>query len=288
MRPYLEKLPYEPGSSICVLDRRLDEGIPFQWHHHPEYELTLTLNSRGQRFIGDHVGEYDHCDLVLVGPNLPHTWASSSRHDDKSPHIAMVIWFHPDWVRRITSCFAEFERLEVFLNRAVRGLHFSSVLARNMQSSIERLFEAGAQERVFCLLRLLEQLSHDGEALPLASTGVIRDHAGESQERISRVLAFIHDNYSEGVPLEELADVAALSISGVHRLFQKHVSTTISAYIMQLRIGDACSRLSSTDQQISSIAHDVGYQSLANFNRQFKASKKMTPREYRAHFRVTI
>ena len=288
MRPYLEKLPYEPGSSLCVLNRRLDEAIPFQWHHHPEYELTLTLNSRGQRFIGDHVGEYDHGDLVLVGPNLPHTWASRSRLQKAEPHIALVIWFHPDWVQQITQCFVEFERLEQFLSRAGRGLHFSKTTAHTLRESFEALFETSAQERVFALLRLLEHLSKDSDAQPLASTAVSRDHAGESRERISRVLALIHGSYSENLPLEELADEAALSISGVHRLFQKHVRTTISAYIMQLRTGDACARLSGTDQPINSIAHDVGYHSLANFNRQFKALKAMTPREYRAHFRISI
>lgn len=73
MKPYRERVVLDPGSSICTLNRRLDNGIPFQWHHLPEFELTLTLNSRGQRFVGDHVAEYDHGDLVLLGPNLPHT-----------------------------------------------------------------------------------------------------------------------------------------------------------------------------------------------------------------------
>ena len=73
MRPYLEHLPLPPGSSWSRLNRRLEDGIPFEWHHHPEVELTLTLNSRGQRFIGDHLDRYDDGDLVLIGPNLPHT-----------------------------------------------------------------------------------------------------------------------------------------------------------------------------------------------------------------------
>ncbi|MVS98902.1 helix-turn-helix domain-containing protein, partial [Devosia marina] len=52
-----------------------------------------------------------------------------------------------------------------------------------------------------------------------------------------------------------------------------------------LRIGDACSRLSSTNEPIGFIAEAVGYPSLANFNRQFKAQRGMTPRAYRAIFR---
>src|SRR5436305_3904972 len=96
MRPFLETLPVRQGASWSMLNRRLDAAIPFQWHHHPEFELTLTLNSRGQRFIGDNVGPYEDGDLVLVGPNLPHTWSSCEKLDPTRPHIALVLWFRPE------------------------------------------------------------------------------------------------------------------------------------------------------------------------------------------------
>ena len=66
MRPYLEHVPVSDDASWSLLNRRLDDAIPFQWHHHPEFELTLTLNSVGQRFVGDSVGNYAHGGLVLV------------------------------------------------------------------------------------------------------------------------------------------------------------------------------------------------------------------------------
>jgi len=61
--------------------------------------------------------------------------------------------------------------------------------------------------------------------------------------------------------------------------------TSIGTYVTSLRIGDACSRLSSTTQPIQHVADAVGYASLANFNRQFRALRGMTPREYRGWFR---
>ena len=82
-----------------LLHRRLDDGIPFLWHYHPEFELTLTLNSRGQRYIGDDIANYDDGDLVLLGPNLPHTWCSAEKIDAASPHIAIVMWFTESWAR---------------------------------------------------------------------------------------------------------------------------------------------------------------------------------------------
>jgi AraC-like DNA-binding protein len=267
-----------------MLNRRLDEAIPFQWHHHPEFELTLTLNSRGQRFIGDHVGEYGDADLVLVGPNLPHTWSSSEKIDVGQPHVALVLWFRREWAERLAESFAEFGGIAALLSRAGTGLQFSEGMAREVRGDIEALFARAPAERLLGLLGILNRLARDRRSVPLASAPVHQDGPGESRERIDRVLTHIHIHYAGDIKLEALADLAALSLSGLHRLFRKHTQTTVSDYLMRLRIGDACARLSSTDQPIQHIADAVGYNSFANFNRQFRRLRDMTPREYRANF----
>ena len=103
MRPLFEKVTVPEGASWALLDRRLDDGIPFQWHYHPEFELTLTLNSRGQRYIGDSIASYDDGDLVLLGPNLPHTWYSAEKIDGAHPHHAIVMWFTEAWGESVTA-----------------------------------------------------------------------------------------------------------------------------------------------------------------------------------------
>jgi AraC-like DNA-binding protein len=283
MRPYLEKLPLESDSSLSRLNRRLDDAIPFQWHHHPEFELTLTLNSRGQRFIGDHVGEYDDGDLVLVGPNLPHTWFSREKIEEDKPHVALVMWFHPDWARQMARDFVEFRNVAAMLAQAGGGLQFTPQTAGSVRGMFESLFSCSPAERLLTLLSVLHRLSSDA-AQPLASTSPLQDAAGENRERIDRVLTHIHTHYARPVPLPVLADIAALSPSGLHRLFIRHTGRSISDYIIHMRIGDACARLSGTAQPIRHIADVVGYNSLANFNRQFRSLKGMTPRDYRKLF----
>lgn len=283
MRPYLERLPVEPGSSISVLNRRLDDAIPFQWHHHPEYELTLTLNSVGQRFIGDHVGDYADGDLVLIGPHLPHTWSSRARLS-AGPHVALVMWFHPDWVARAVTPFQEFQAVGALLERAGPGMAFSSRVATDVRDAFEALFAAPPATRMLGLIAVLDRLAHDHAAETLASHAANAVDLGETRERIDRVMGFLHANYARAVSLDELCAVAALSASGLHRMFVRQTGATISDYLTRLRIGEACARLSGTEQPIAFIAESVGYASLANFNRQFRALRGMTPRDYRRHF----
>jgi AraC-like DNA-binding protein len=284
MRPYLERVAPKGDASWAMLNRRLDDGLPFQWHHHPEFELTLTLNSRGQRFIGDHIGSYGDGDLVLIGPNLPHTWASADRIDPGQPHIALVMWFLPEWAAPLGGIFTELRGIADMLGRSAAGLRFSPETAAAARSMIEELFALPTDRRVLKLIDVLALLSRDRGAEQLAAVAVPGGTADRT--RIDRVLDFIHTRYIEPLAIEAIADVAALSPSGLHRLFRRHTGLSITDYLMRLRIGEACSLLSGGDKPVAHIADTVGYNSLANFNRQFRALKHMTPRDYRRRFRV--
>jgi AraC-like DNA-binding protein len=285
MKPLLERLQPVDGASWAWLDRRLDDAIPFQWHHHPEYELTLTLNSRGQRFVGDHIGSYGDGDLVLVGPNLPHTWASREKLDAARPHVALVMWFRPDWAAALTATLGELQPVAALLARASRGLQFSEAAAAVVRPAVEELFRRPPPERLLGLLRVLLLLAGDETAVPLASPAAVQSPAAAGRGRIDRVLDYIHRHYPAGIAVADLADLAALSPSGLHRLFKRHTRQTVTDYVMRLRIGEACAMLSAGSQPIAHIAEAVGYASLANFNRQFKALKQVTPRAYRRRFR---
>src|SRR5688572_17054193 len=168
MKPLLEKVMPPDGASWAWLDRRLDDAIPFQWHHHPEFELTLTLNSRGQRFIGDHIGEYGDGDLVLIGPNLPHTWASADKIERDRPHVALVMWFMPDWAAPFGGVFTELRAIGDMLARAKAGLRFSDDTASRARPLIEALFDRPPEERVLTFIEVLALLSRDSRAETLA------------------------------------------------------------------------------------------------------------------------
>ncbi len=116
MRAQFEKVEYRDDSSWRLLIREL-ETIPFEWHFHPEYELTLTLNSAGERYIGDNISDYHHADLTLVGPNIPHTWQSQHHLDPTRPQKVYVLWFDQAWVDNLLRSFPEFSPLDTLFKQ---------------------------------------------------------------------------------------------------------------------------------------------------------------------------
>lgn len=285
MRPLLEKPSVPDGQSWTFFNRRLDDEIPFQWHYHREYELTLTLNSRGQRFAGDHVGPYDDGDLVLLGPNIPHTWASSAKVDASAPHVALVMWFRPEWIDTMVAGAAELAPVGPLLKAARRGISFSADVAGAVRPSIEAMGGLPSPRRLFNLLDVLVTIARDPGMAMLTSPELQQSSfAASDRPRVERVLDHIHAHYRERMTIDALADLSALSTSGLHRMFRRHTRMTVFEYIAQLRIGRACQLLISTAQPVARIADDAGYDNLSHFNRQFRALKGITPREFRRRF----
>ena len=101
------------------------------------------------------------------------------------------------------------------------------------------------------------------------------------QARIGEVVDFITQNYADEISLEQAASMAAMSAPAFSRNFKKATGNNFVEFVNRVRVGQACSLLYATDDPVSAICYDVGFQNLANFNRHFLKMKDMTPTAYR-------
>ena len=255
MQPILQKVVTTTGSSWALLHRQLDGGIPFEWHYHPEFELTLTTNSFGNRLIGDHVDSYEDGDLVLIGPNLPHSWRSHGSLDGSAPHVAIVAWFTKTWADDLLMLFPEMSDLQPLLEEARRGVQFSAETAAEVRPLIESIPRTGAADRLMLLFKILQALIRDKRRRLLASPDVeAACPIAPTDDRMRRVLDYLHSNYRRQISMEELAEIACRSLSATHRLFRRHTRMTPIEYVTRLRIGRACSALMEGEKSIAAVA----------------------------------
>jgi hypothetical protein len=93
MRAILEKV--NPGRDHAFTYHRFHPQHRFDcpFHYHPEIELTLIVQSTGHRFVGDHIGRFGPGDLVLMGPNLPHSYVNDARTERAG---SVVLQFLPE------------------------------------------------------------------------------------------------------------------------------------------------------------------------------------------------
>ena len=283
MKPQFERVTYPSGCSLRVYNRRVSE-IPFEWHHHPEYELTLTLNSRGWRFIGDHIGQYQAPDLVLVPPDMPHTWASTETLEQAEPHTAIVIWFSRKWAYQLAELCPEYSAVRRLLQSASTGLAFTPETAAHMAGRLPQLLSEVPQMRLHAALDLLVCIAGERATSLSKNAMTVADSIDGEPTQLTRMLNYLHKRFQEPVSIRTLCKIGNISERSLHRLFVKHTGASVSEYLCKLRIGRACMRLAETDLPVSMIAFEVGLSNLANFNRQFRRVRGITPSAYRRSF----
>jgi len=104
-------------------------------------------------------------------------------------------------------------------------------------------------------------------------------------DRLKRVLAYMQDNYAEGVRVQVLAELAGFSIAQLERHFRRVFQLTPQQVLTKLRI-EAAMRLLHDNDTVASISMACGFVDQSAFARQFKATVGMTPRSYRSHVRA--
>jgi len=109
----------------------------------------------------------------------------------------------------------------------------------------------------------------------------------EKNERLTEILIYIHNNYSEPLTLAEVADLHFISVPYLSKFFKQHTGRTFSKYLNEIRLAHAVNELVNTDKPITRIALDNGFPNLAAFNRVFHENYQIKPVEYRKKNKVT-
>lgn len=247
----------------------------FKWHYHPEYELTLITRGTGKRLVGDCYESFEAGDLVLLGPDLPHTWSSDKVK--KKNVSAVVIQFSEDFIKSFLK-LPEFEKIASLLSSADRGLFFPE--SNLLQEEIEVLTERSGVEKVTALLSILQKLTTQ-KYKKLSSEYFTAVKSEETENRINKVCQYIQKNASKDITLEQVATLIHISRSAFSKFFRRATGKTFSDYVNDIRIGNACYLLTESDKAINEIAFETGFDSLTYFNRVFLRKKGITPRKFR-------
>ncbi len=252
--------------------RFVETGWPFNWHVHPEHELTLIVRGTGRRFVGDSIQDFGPGDLVLLASNVPHTWQADSQRRPWCESV--VVQFRDDALGAGFFDLPEMVEVRRVLEAAQRGLRFPE--APKVADRLRTLPEQPAAMRLMALLEsLLSLATLDAEALATATTPTkLRPH---DRARIDAVCAFVQQNFADPITLDDAASAAHLSRTAFCRFFQRVMGRTFVDYLHELRISIACRLLADTDLSITEISQRVGFGNLANFNRVFKRRRGITP-----------
>jgi AraC-like DNA-binding protein len=254
------------------------------WNYHPEIEIHLIRHSSGLCYVGDHIGQFNAGQLVLIGSNMPHNWVTPLVGANIIRDRDVVIQFDPVNFQNLANTVPEFLQLGKLFQQAARGIEFEGDTAKIGASLIARMKTSVGLIRLAQLVELLGLLSKAPKYRMLA-TPMFLNHfrfgTPTELQTLEMALKFIQQNFVDGIGLPQVAQSVGMSDSTFSRFFKVHTGNSFSDHILSLKMWAARKLLSEQTVPITEICYESGFKNISNFNRTFLRHANMTPSQYR-------
>jgi len=278
----LERIAYDDGGGFRASYINDSGGL---WHFHPEYELVLNIKSNGTRIVGDSVELFDRYDMVLIAGNIPHSW-NYYRQDNTMPEKhGIEVHFKIDSLGESLLSQHEFHSLRELFKEAERGIAFSEEDARNAEKHLHQMVSNKGIDKMIGFFNVLRVMCASDKRGALCSENYKIAFDEHGNKKMTDVYTYIRENYDKPISLDRIAKIAKMSPFAFSRFFKKNCGAGFIEYLNRVRTNKACYLLRETEYQIQDIAIECGFASISNFNKQFRKTEGISPRDFRAQYK---
>ncbi|WP_031528786.1 AraC family transcriptional regulator [Dyadobacter crusticola] len=257
------------------------------WHFHPHYQLFTVLEGTGKRLIGDSIQTFGPGDTVFLGPDVPHLWRSDPAYFEAGSDLlthGVVLYFQEDFLGKDFLEKPEMLGLRQLLIDSKRGIEYKGALRDHIREELLAQTSTEGFKSILRLLTLLDKLAHEPGGSPISSYGYVNTYKVSETERMQKVHDYVLQHFFQEIRLGDVASLAGMTEAAFCRYFKARANKTFIDFVNEIRIGHACKLLLEDKWTIAQIAYDSGFDSLSNFNRNFKKYIGHTPREYKGNY----
>lgn len=245
-------------------------------HIHDCYELYYSISGGRQFLIDNRFYSIAPGDLFIINQYESHKLTQI----DNSVHERIVLSIHPDFVKRLSTaqtnldnCFSNREpgfQHKVSLDKAKqkRFLYYIS----KMTSARGYAHDIVEQAAFLELLVLINTLS---------SANAAQDASGQYKysHQVEEILAYLNQNITLGITVDQLAEHFFLSESYICRIFKQATGTTINKYVTARRISIAKAHLNEGDS-VGEAFEKSGFGDYSSFFKAFTKAVGVSPKKY--------
>ncbi|HEX4418993.1 MAG TPA: AraC family transcriptional regulator [Kofleriaceae bacterium] len=248
-------------------------GQPAPVHH--VYERVFGVVVHGQKHVALGAQRFT-CGagtFLVAAVDLP-VAIQVPRATPAEPFVALAVALEPKHVAALLLEDAAAGRVSV----EPAGLGVSDA-PRELLEAVVRLVRLLDQPRDIAVLRplvereILWRLLCSEQGYRLRQIGL----ADSRLSQIGRAMRWMREHYREGLRIEDLARLSAMSVTSFHRHFRAVALMSPLQYQKQIRLQEARASLLAGAEDVARVGHAVGYDSPSQFSREYKRAYGSPP-----------
>ena len=258
-------------------ERSYQINMEFQ-HFHQYYEMCIFLDEQAGHLINGAWHDMRCGDIVAIRPSLLHR----TSYPEGAPNKRLIIQFAiptlpaplDGYMKKVLSIFSK----EVPIYR-FEGKYKNIILEKlndiyYLSKTPNEMTDLAIHNKFVEFLSLIYLYR---------SQNVYQQNVDFDNitNKVYSITTYIHNNYTEDLSLNSIADQFYVSNYYLSHQFKKVTGFTLTEYIQLTRIRNAQSLLISTNKPITDIAFLSGFSSFSQFNRVFNTFVGTSPSKFR-------
>ncbi|GAB4022043.1 AraC family transcriptional regulator [Spirosoma koreense] len=281
----LQYTPPVPKEDSVVVDEDILPHFYNYFHRHKQLQLTLIIKGEGTLIAGNYSQAFKPGDIYILGANQPHIFKSDPAHfanPEKDNSHAIHVYFDQDRIPDAFFNLPEMESIRNFLDKTHNGFQLPDYYTANVSRLILKLKDKSNLNRLLLTLKLFQYFSQKVSGWKSLDSGFASNTLAVGEGiRMNDVFQYTLEHYAENITLNRIAEVANITPHAFCKYFKKHTRKTYNTFLNEIRINEACKKIINNNYDgISTIAYSTGFNSPTNFNRVFRKTTGMTPRDY--------
>ena len=255
-------LTYENKNNDIIVEWKRPTHFPP--HLHDAIEMVYVTKGTLELGVGQELYHMEKGDFAVVFPNVIHHYQVFDAGDNKALYMLVSPKLIPNYIDELQKSCPECpvickEYLHVDIVKSVKSLV-------DVEKDNTRLIQAYVQMIFAHIFSEIEMVQ--------------KEKVG-SKDLVYKSVEYVAKKFREKITLDQMAYDLKVSKYVLSRLFSKTFHCNFVSYVNGIRLKYAISLLDGTNESITNICYDCGFESQRTFNRVFKERYRVTPREYR-------
>lgn len=238
---------------------------------------VVVVIAQGQKCVRTEQDEYTYGEssYFIVGVDIPTTCAMKEPSPE-NPFLSMVLDLDRGLIAQIA---AEVPPTPGGQDAASRGAMVAD-LDSDLIDAFLRLVELVERPEQATMLAplIIKEIHYRLMSGPYGSQLRAINTFGTPSNQISQAVGWLRDNYKQPLQVDELARHVSMGTSTFHKRFKEITTLSPLQYQKRLRLEEAQRLMLTQDYDASRACVAVGYENLAQFNREYKRLYGEPPR----------